>query len=70
MALANVEKTNVEKNVEDVKNDETEEDDTKNSTAGSNKEEDLTNMRLVGRISEMCQYRGNLLHIAVPRQLV
>ena len=30
----------------------------------------LTNMRLVGRISEMCQYRGNLLRIAVSQQLV
>ena len=40
MELANVEKTNIEKNVEDLNNDETEEDDTKNSTAGNNMEEE------------------------------
>ena len=40
MALANVEKTDVEKNVEDLKNDEKEEDDTKNSAAGNNMEEE------------------------------
>ena len=38
--LANVEKSNVEKNVEDLKNDETEEGDTKNSAAGNNMEEE------------------------------
>ena len=40
MALVSVEETNVEKNVEDLKNDEREEDDTKNSAAGNNMEED------------------------------
>ena len=40
MVLANMEKTIVEKNVEDLKNDEKEENDTKNSAAGNNMEEE------------------------------
>ena len=40
MTLANVEKTNVEKTVEDLKNDKMEEDNTKNSAAGNNMEEE------------------------------
>ena len=40
MELANVEKINVEKNMEDLKNNKTEEDGTKNSAARNNMEEE------------------------------